>query len=347
LHSVLTYSPGFTVYQQTSYLNAASQNASIDLHYRLSPHVTLSAKDSFQKSSSIFNQPDFTSADAVSGGAQEANFSVIAPVADMLRNSGNVGLTYQFSMNAMIGASGTFSNLHYPNPSQVPGLYDSSSQGGSAFYSHRISKMHYLGATYQYQRLVSNPTAGLSETQTHAIFAFYTLYPSSRLSISLFGGPQYSDTVQPAFTPFQVQAAAVKTWTPAAGGSLSWQGRLNTFAMSCSHIISGGGGLIGAVHMDSANMSLSQRMARTLNASVSAGYAQNDVIGSFQPGSFDGHTLSGTVSLQKQFHQYVNLQVGYTRLHQDYSDVAALSQIPNTNREFISLSYQFSRPLGR
>lgn len=346
-HSVLTYSPGFTFYQQTSYLNATNQNASIDFHYLLSPHVTLSAKDGLQKSSSIFNQPDFTSAGAVSGGAQEANFSVIAPVADMLRNSGNVGLSYQYSMNAMIGASGTFSNLHYPNPAQVSGLYDSSSQGGSAFYSHRISKMHYVGATYQYQRLVSDPKAGLSETQTHAVFAFYTLYPSSRLSISFFGGPQYSDTIQSPLAPFQIQSTAAKAWSPAAGGSLSWQGRSNTFAMSYSHVISGGSGLIGAVHLDSASMSLSQRVARSLSASCSGGYVQNDVIGSLLPGSYNGHTLSGTASLQKQFHQYLNLQFGYTRLHQDYGNVPVLSQTPNTNREFISLSYQFSRPVGR
>ena len=57
LHWTLTYAPGFTFYQHTSSLNQADQNASIDLQYRLSPHVTFSARDGFQKSSSVFNQP--------------------------------------------------------------------------------------------------------------------------------------------------------------------------------------------------------------------------------------------------------------------------------------------------
>jgi hypothetical protein len=347
LHSVLSYSPGFTFYQQTSDLNASNQNATIDLTYRLSPHVTLSARDGFQKTSSVFNQPDFTSAGAVSAGTQEANFSVIPPVAELLRNSGNVGLSYQFAMNEMIGASGTFSNLYYPNPTQVSGLYDSSSQGGSAFYAYRVSKKHYLGATYQYQRLVSSLTTGLNETQTNAVLLFYTLYPNSRFSISFFGGPQYSDTVQPPLAPLHVQPPAISAWTPAAGGSLSWQGRLSTFAMSYSHLIAGGSGLLGAVHMDNASISLRQKFTRALGGTVGGSYVQNDVIGSYLPGSYNGHSLSGTVSLQQQFHQNVNLQLGYTRLHQDYGDVAVLSQIPNTNREFISLSYQFSRPVGR
>jgi hypothetical protein len=39
--------------------------------------------------------------------------------------------------------------------------------------------------------------------------------------------------------------------------------------------------------------------------------------------------------------------VGYTRLHQAYSNVAVLSTAPDTNREYVSISYQFSRPLGR
>jgi hypothetical protein len=347
LHSVLMYSPGFTFYQQTSYLNAANQNASINLQYRLSPHVTLSARDEFQKTSNVFDQPDFETGGAVSAGAQAANFSVIPPVADILKNSGDLGVSYQFSKNEMIGASGTFSNLYYPSPTRVSGLYDSNSQGGSAFYSFRASPKNYLGATYQYQRLISWPTTGLNETQTHAVLFFYTMYLSSRFSISLFGGPQYSDTLQPPLALGHVPPTAISAWTPAAGGSLSWQGRVRAFAMSYSHVISGGSGLLGAVHMDDASMSLRQQFTRTLGGSVTGSYVQNDIIGSFLPGSHNGHSVSGTVSLQRQFRQNMNLQLGYTRLHQDYSDVAVLSQIPNINREFVSLSYQFSRPVGR
>jgi hypothetical protein len=39
--------------------------------------------------------------------------------------------------------------------------------------------------------------------------------------------------------------------------------------------------------------------------------------------------------------------VGYTRLHQSFNGIAAIATTPDTNREFISISYQFSRPLGR
>ncbi len=346
LHWVLNYAPGFTFYQHTSSRNESDQNASINLQYRLSPHVTLTARDSFLKSSNVLNQPFLAGTDAVSGATQTPNFSVIAPIASILSNSGNVGISYQFALNGMLGASGTFSNLHYPNQAQVPGLFDSSTQGGSAFYSLRVSKMHYIGATYQYQRLMAYPTEGQDETQTHAILFFYTLYGSSHFSLSFFGGPQHSDTVQPPLPPLNLRLPEARAWNPAAGGSISWQGRLTNVALSYSHMISGGGGLMGAVKSDMANATIHQQLARRLSGSLAGLYAQNDVLGSAL-GSTNGHTVSGTAALQQEFGQHFEVQLGYTRLHQSYGGVPILAATPNTNREFISISYQFSRPLGR
>ena len=342
-HFLLTYAPGFTFYQRMSAQNSANQNGVIEFEYRLSPHVTFSARDSFQKTSSVFNQPpDLTSTGVVSGGAQGANFSIIAPIADQLNNIGNLGISYQFALNDMIGASGTFSNLHYPNQTQVPGLYDSSSQGGLVFYSRRVAKGQYIGATYQHQRLLAYPTAGVNETQTHAALLFYTFSPtSSRFSISLFGGPQHSETVQSA------ELLPIKSWTPAAGGSLGWQGRLNSFALSYTHIVSSSGGLIGAVKQDSATASAKQRITKTLSASVTGGYAQNNVLGGPPGGATNGHSISGTASLQQQIGQHLGVQLGYTRVHQSYGNIEVISPTPDTNREFVSIAYQFSRPLGR
>jgi hypothetical protein len=344
-HLVLTYAPGFTFYQRESSLNQADQNASINFQYRLSPHVTFSARDGFQKSSSVFNQPDLGAAGVVSGGTQVANQSVIAPIADQLSNSGNVGITYQFAANSMVGAGGTFTNLHYPDQKEVSGLYDSASQGGLAFYSVRVSKINYFGATYQYQRLASYPTLGTNETQTQALLLFYTLYPTKRFSISVFGGPQYADSGPQFAATGSTASPPSQSWNPAAGCSLSWQGHFSSLAISYAHLISSGGGLIGAVKTDNVSASIRQQLRRTLNATVGGGYAQNDVLAATTAVN-NGHTISGTASLQQQFGQHLNVQLGYTRLHQDYA-VAVLAATPDTNREFVSISYQFSRPLGR
>jgi len=348
MHAVLSYAPGYTFYQKTSELNAQDQNASIQFQYRLSPHVTFNATDGFHKSSNILNQVPDQSSGVVSGGVQQPNFSVVSPIANHLNNSGNIGLSWQYSLNDMIGGNGTFSNLHYLDQAQVPGLFDSSTQGGEAFYSHRVANGQYIGVTYSYQRLLAYPTEGLNETQTHAGIFFYTFAPtSSRFSISLFGGPQHADTIQPADAVLKLPASEFKSWVADTGGSLGWQTPTTALALSYNHMISSGSGLIGAVKLDAGTLSARQQLTRTLTASVTGSYTQNNVIGNPLFGAYSGHTISGTISLQQVIGQHLSAQLGYTRLHQSYSNIAALSANPDTNREFITISYQFSRPLGR
>jgi len=341
LHAVLTYAPGFTFYQRVSSRNEADQNLLLDLQYRLSPHVTVSLRDSLQKSSNVFNQPDQGLAGAVSGSAEDFNDSVIAPVADRLSNNGNVGITYQFAANAMIGANGTFTNLHYPDSAEVPGLYDAASRGGSAFYSYRVAKQHYVGVTYQYQELLSYPVEGTNETQTDGFFLFYSFYPAPTFSFSLFGGPQYY-SAGPQYSSASVSPVpAAQSWTPAGGASLNWQARHSSVAVSYSHGVSGGGGLIGAVELDSATASVRQQITHHLSASLAGAYANNGVLA---VSALGGHSVSGSASLQRQVGEHLNLQAGYTRLYQTYSFFAA---DPNTNREWVSITYQFAKPLGR
>jgi hypothetical protein len=341
VHAVLTYAPGFTFYQRNSVFNEADENLSLAFDYRLSPHVTLSLHDSFQKSSDIFNQPEQGLAGAVSGSTEGANNSVIAPLADRLNNNGSAGITYQFSANSMVGASGAFSNLHYPDPTEVPGLYDAASRGGSAFFSHRLSRQHYIGITYQYQQLLSYPAAATNQTQTQGAFLFYTFYPSPRFSFSLFGGPQYYSEGAQYTSATQSPLPASQAWSPAGGASLNWQARHTSVAASYSHIVSSGGGLIGAVELDSASLSLRQQITRRFSAALAGGYANNGVL---SVSSLGGHSVSGSAALQRQMGEHVKLQAGYTRLHQDYSFFSA---DPDTNREWVSISYQFARPLGR
>ncbi len=340
----LTYAPGFTLYQRFSTLDQADQNASIRFAYLLSPHLTFNASDTFQKTSDVFNQPFSENAGLVNAGPELPNFSVIAPVANQLSNAGYVELTYQFELNDMIGASGTFTNLHYPNTRQVPGLFDSSSQSGLGFWAHRLSRRQYFGVAYQYQRLLAYPTLGFSETQTHAALPFYAVYPAKDLTLSFFGGPQYSDTMQPS------TQLPLKQWAPAGGASLSWLGHLTFVAVSYVHLISCSPGLGAAVKLDSDTVFIRQQLTKHLSASISGGYMQNDILGDFNASSlglFSGHSISGTASLQQQFGQQLALRLGYMRLRQDYSGVPILALTPNTNREFVSLTYRFGRALGR
>src|SRR5438270_4568 len=110
----------------------------------------------------------------VFGSGQVSPVTVFAPVADQLSNTGAAQLRYQFGLNAMVGVSGTFTNLHYSNPAEVPGLYDSGSRGGSVFYTHRLSGRHYIGATYEYQMLLAYPVGFRAQPQSNGVTMFYS-----------------------------------------------------------------------------------------------------------------------------------------------------------------------------
>ena len=349
LHQTLTYSPGFTFYQRTSARNEADQNLAFDFQYRLSPHVTASLGDAFRKSSNVFNQPYSLSGGPISGSTQSPLVPIVAPYADQLSNTANAELTYQFNRNGMVGASGNFTTLNYPNPSEVPGLSDSNSRGGAAFFSRRLSKTQYFGATYQYSQIIGAPpstpngiqTEGESETQTHAGLLFYTIYLKPTLSLSLSGGPQHFEVSQ---SPFPV----IGSWTPAATASIGWQGSRTNFAASYSQAVGAGGGLIGAFHSNSASASVRWQLKRTWTIGSAANYTMTrNVDPAMSQSNSGGQMISGSISAQHPISEHFNMEFGYTRLHQNYSTIAVVSNDPDTNREYIAVSYQFTRPLGR
>jgi hypothetical protein len=270
---------------------------------------------------------------------------VVPPVADRLSNNADAEISYQFARMSMVGASGTFTNLHYPDPAEVPGLYDSSSKGGSAFYNHRLSKKNYLGVQYQYSRILAFPVGPQFDTQTHTLFLFYTVYFKPTLSLSLSGGPQRYEASQGSLFDSH-------SWSPAVNASLGWRGRFTTFAASYSRTVSGGGGLVGAFESNSATASARWQMARMWSIGTAASYAIYKNVLTSVPASVGintqgGHSIAGTVSLQHPIGQHFNAELGYTRMHQSYSGITVVSVAPDTNREYISISYRFNRPLGR
>src|SRR5271157_3122361 len=341
LHWVFNYSPGFTFYQNISGRDQADQNVALNFQYRLSPHVTVILQDSFQKASNPFNQPNPLSATPVSGSASAPTLAVIAPGVDQRQNAANVQVTYQFNTNAMAGLGGTLSNLQYPNSEEAQGLYDSNSTGGSAYYSRRLSEKYDIGVSYQYMDIAAYEAGGHSntQTQTQTIFVFCTAHLKPTLSLSLSVGPQHSDATQAPLPPS-------RSWATLAMASLGWQGQRTSLAASYSQMVTSGGGLAGAYHSNMANVSGRWQVSRTWTVGLAASYSLYKALTpAFLGSTSGGHSVSGTASVQHPLGQHLTMQAGYTRIQQSYGGIAAISATPGINQEFVSVSYQFARPL--
>jgi hypothetical protein len=108
------------------------------------------------------------------------------------------------------------------------------------------------------------------------------------------------------------------------------------------------GGLIGAIDSNSANASARWQRARARNGGAAVklrDLPKSDSV--LFPVSPRTHTVSGTVSVRRQISEPLPAELVYARPHQSYNVIAEISDAPDTNREFVSVSYQFARQSGR
>ena len=339
LHQSWKYDAIFTLYQDAAARNAADQHATLDLRYLLSPHVAMSGRDAFEKGSNLFNQPSLSG--PVSGSASPSPAIDFAPYLNRLSNQANAGISYQFSANGMIGGSVTTTLQRFLDQTQSTGLADSNSLGGSAYYNRQLTGTQYMGATYQYSNEADSFAGTQTTTSVNTVNFFYTIYLLDALTLSITGGPQHYSVDQAPLPP----SAA---WAPSITGSIAWQGNETNLAASYSKSVAGGGGLFGAFDTTMANASVRWRFARTWTVQSMANY---DLRKSVTPLVFfsesGGRSISGTVTLEHPISEHLRTSVSYQRLHQSYGGIGAIIGSPDSDRESISISYQFTRPIGR
>ena len=343
--ALVTYTPGFTFYEPTSSFNESDQNLSGNVQYRMAEHTIVSVQDAFLKSSSIYNAPYAFTGGSVSGSGPSQVTGVIVPFANRISNASTAEVTSQTGEHTMIGGSGTFGELDYPNAAQAPGLYNSDSVSGSGFYNQRISTNQYLGATYQYSQIDAYPQNVTSETTSNTILPFYTIYlknsETGTLSLSATAGPEYYSATQTGVTQ-------LNAWAPSGTASLGWQGRRTNFATSYSHLVTAGGGLSGAYREDDAKFFARWELTHEWRLNLALAYANNKNITPLFPFSEPGgHALSGTLVGEHPLTRDLMMEVGYDRLHEDYSSISTIASSPDSDRVYISLTYRLTRPLGR
>jgi hypothetical protein len=309
--------------------------------YRASPRTTISAGDTFSQTSNVFDQSPIFSGTAISGSTQIPTIAAIAPFAEQRNNTASANASYQFSQNGMIGGGASFSTFDFPNPSQATGLFSSRTTGGSASYSLRATAAQYFGASYQYGRSFSLLPQVQIETQTHTIAPYYTFTPGKGLSFSLSAGFTRFNSTESGSPPYA-------SWSPTANASINWIKSNSALAASYSRSVSAGMGLVGAYNSSLISASESQRIGRLWSMGLVGNYS-NTKNADPLPGatSSSGSTISGSVSIQRTLGERFSATLGYQRLHQSYGSIPSIATNPDNYREFVSITYQITRPLGR
>jgi hypothetical protein len=353
LHWELGYFGGFTVNQRLSARNQGSHNLNGSLQYRLSPHMDLRLSDIFLDTTGLLQQFQNGVGTPVTGPVNQPNQTLITPLAKNMNNTGSVDWSYQFSADDMIGANGTFFDAHFHDlPAGSAPLLDTSSRSASAYYNHRFTPRNWTGITYSFQRFEAG--SGSNVTLTHSLLLSHTIYLRQRMTLSFFAGPEYSEidivTVSANITPLVISFATVSNaehqLSASGGATFGWQGALTSARLNATRKVSDGGGILGAVVLNSFEGGIRRQLASTTAMHLNAVYGHNRELGSFSTGK-PLNSASGTLGLEQQMSANFMLRLDYGRDYQTSSTTSTTVGSVNHNRGTISIAYNFTRPMGR
>ena len=350
----LNYSGGYTVNQRFSIYNSDSQNAGIDLSYRLSPHVNLRLTDRFTLTTGFFDQVQGTPTGIGTGVIQEPNLSVITPFARHNDDVGTAQLTYQYTAGDMVGMSGTFNESSFGiPPTGSAALVDSQSIEADGFYTHRFTPRNWSGVAYVFQRLTFDPAT--ESVDTHSLYLFHTIYLQRRMQLAFFAGPEYSElNTQVVSTVVTVPVVSVvampearQRLSEAGGATFSWLGERTSISASGLRRVSDGGGLLTAVDMTTGTASIRRQLNRSASLELAAIYGDSRALDQASSPFSDVKSASGSLVWVQRMGRDFSATLGYARYYQQELAPTAASVNIYHNRGWITLNYQFSKPLGR
>ncbi|HKV27955.1 MAG TPA: hypothetical protein VJN90_06755 [Candidatus Acidoferrales bacterium] len=340
----LRYAPGFVVSQNLTYRNLFTQDFGGHLSWRATEHSTISAQQTYIRSNDPFQQT--ASLPGQIGGSNQTIF-----IPNLLRTTLSSDALYsdQFSEHSSFGMGGSFHTVHIdttPHSGPTQSLIYSQIISGHAYVSHQLSARNELG--FQYTGQVLRFPGANARTTTHSFLIFEDLKPSANTTLTIYGGPEYSLTANVVVVNlgFVVLTIPVRSnqWHSAGGVIYSWTGQRMAVVLDYTRRISDGGGLVGAVKLNSGTARISWDLTKRWKL-VSRLAAADDQLLAARTGRDELLTYSAEAGFSRQLSKNLLLDMSYERLNQ----TGALGALPVRNHDFVSASitYSFLKPLGR
>lgn len=341
MHWTLGYAGGLTVNQKFTAQNQGSQNVNFDSLFRLSPHVNLRVAENFSMTTGFFDAG--TGAGAVTG-AGGPNVSLITPLATQKSDTTTVETNYHFALNDLVGASGSFSDSHFSNVAGGAQLANTQTATGAGFWLHRIFRGDWGGVSYRFDRITFDPSG---EARVSSFYAVNAVSLAKRFTLSAFVGPQYSENQGLVYGA--LQPTNTNNWTVAGGAEVGWRDLHTGVSGGYSRSISDGGGVLGAVLLQSIHGTFRRQLTTAWAASVTATRGTNQsVTVPFATSASSINLTSVGFSVERNVGKSMGFRMGYSHDFQEQFGLPAPNptQSANRNRVFVTLNYQWAKPLG-
>jgi hypothetical protein len=281
-----------------------------------------------------------------SGGLNE---SLITPLATQKSDMTTVETNYHFALNDLIGASGSFFDTHFSNAAAGAQLANTQTATGSAFWLHQLFHGDWGGLSYRFQRITFSP---VGETLVHSFMAVDTVSLSKQFTLTGFVGPQYSNNQ--GLIPGALQPTQSIEWSVAGGAEFGWRNQHTSASAGYSRIISDGGGLLGAVRLQTVHGNFRRQLTARWAAALTASYGTNDSLTvPFVNSASSINVTSAGISVERNVAKSLGFRMGYEHDFQQQFGLPGVFQTSplqtldaNRNRFFVTLSYQWAKPLG-
>jgi len=340
----LKYGPGFDISQNLAYRNQVTQNLGGEFTWRTSKHSALSVQQTYMRGTNPFAQT-LTEAGPTLG----ANNTIYLPSFVRTTILSNGEFSYQFSEHTTMGFGGSFNHQGYktiPHSGPTTSLIYSQAATGNAFIAHQFSARNELG--FHYVAQVIRFPAYNARTTTHSFLVSEQFTASPRTTVTLYAGPEYSLT----FNQVEVNLGFIvltfpvhaNQWNASGGVIYSWTGERVAIALNYSRGISDGGGLVGAVNLNSGTATATFRLTPRWDLTSSIAGADDQLL-AVKTGRNEMKTYSGSAALSRRLTRDLTLSLNYERLN----ETGGLGTLPIGNHDLAygSITYSFMKPLGR
>ena len=349
LRLALSYQPYFRIYRRVSEPNAVDQTLGLDAAYQATSRLSFRARASAFYTTGLFQPGQNGEFVPGLGSPSSLNNTLFTPTTRELTWNSRIDASYQAGAHDSVGLFVGDSRLDFTQQvSSAGNLQNMEERQAGLLYEHRLSPHTTVGTNY----LFENIRFGLdSRTLVHSAFVSYAQQLSRSLTLSVFGGPQYSrlhEVVIFPVGPFRFQVPIFQAgWSWALGATLAKRLDKTALQLTAQRQVSNGGGFTGAVVGFSVGASVRRQLPGRWDAIWSGGYAKNSSVASgFSGSEFQSETAG--LGLERSLTERLSFHLGYDFLRQGETGQSRLFASFDRDLWSAQLSYRFHQiGLGR
>jgi hypothetical protein len=349
LRLALSYQPNFRIYRKASEPNAVDQTLGLDASYQATSRLSFRARGTAYYTTGLFEPGQNGEFVPGLGSPSTLNNTLFTPITRQLSWSSRIDASYQARAHDSIGLFAGDSRLDFTQQvSSAGNLQNMEEKQAGLLYEHRLSPHVTVGTNYLFEDI----RFGLdSRTLVHSAFLSYSQQVSRSLTLSVFGGPQYSrlhELVIFPVGPFRFQVPVFQVgWNWALGATLAKRLDKTALQLTAQRQETNGGGFIGAVVGLSVGASVRRQLPGRWDALWSGSYAKNTSVASGSSASEYQSETAG-FGLERSLTERLSFRLGYDFLRQRATGQSPLFASFDRDLWSAQLSYRFHQiGLGR